>query len=401
MTAARLVAGAGAAMLLLGTCGRPAAADEEGCGGTFAATARAARDGWHMMARVSGRPPSEAIKRAADSLARLGEPSASGCPVIDHMVGRLSMLRGHKDEAAGQFVVGLAAAMAPEDVLALLELRGNSWATRSPYIRGLAELLPVSGWRRQVDARDSVLRGQLKRLKPRTVVPRTDRQTMLSVATCLAKAGLPDLAWRAYAETAYAALSPPWVGQKSGDTWLSPAAAECWGKAALCAREASRRELAWDYLMKAAVFGDDALFELSLGTAKEWTAQPEPPAPAPVDPAVKREVLTRAVRLYAEMNAHPRAFTLIDENRDAFEDPDGLRREIEEQWLAVVEDVSRDAEKVTLYGLQVHPEGDPLKVRIPWALSDEALSHVREQLASLHAGTAEAVPPAAPPAPEE
>jgi len=117
--------------------------------------------------------------------------------------------------------------------------------------------------------------------------------------------------------------------------------------------------------MKAAVFGSDKLYEEAQETAKEWASETEPPAPPPVDPKVKREALTRAVRLYAELNAHPRALALIEENKNAFEDPDSLRKEIEEQWLAVVKGASRMATKVVLYGHEVYPNGDPLKVRIP------------------------------------
>ena len=104
------------------------------------------------------------------------------------------------------------------------------------------------------------------------------------------------------------------------------------------------------------------------------------PGPKPIDPAAKRKALTQAARLYAQLNAHPRALALIDANRDAFEDPDKLRKEMERQWLAVCKDVSRAAEKVTLYGYEVYPGGDPLKVKIPWALSDEAMASVLKRL---------------------
>ncbi len=139
--------------------------------------------------------------------------------------------------------------------------------------------------------------------------------------------------------------------------------------------------------MKAAVFGDDQLYEKTKQTAKRWAAedagQMKPVKPEPVDPAVKREALTKVVHLYMQMNAHPRAWALIDAHREAFENPDELRKKVEKDWLAVVKDVSRAAEKVVLYGHEVYPKGDPLKVTIPWALSDEAMASVRKRLNQL------------------
>ena len=140
--------------------------------------------------------------------------------------------------------------------------------------------------------------------------------------------------------------------------------------------------------MKAAVFGTERLYGEARATAEEWSAaaRGEAIAPQPVDPAVRRDALTRAVRLYAELNAHPRALALIERNWEAFTDPDGLRKEIEDAWLVVVRDVSRQARKVTLYGHEVYPDGDPLNARIPWALSDEAMASVRKRLRAVTTG---------------
>lgn len=366
-------------LFLSATVGCPGA-EQEDVRAAFTPIAAQARDVWRRIGPPVSERALNAIVEARANVQKYDEPSALGRAIIQYLIARLTVLSGEKDVAESQFVAASGAAMAVENVLGLFELHGDSGERRALYTGCLSDLLPVSSWRTQIDGGQSVFDADIK--PPRADVPATDRKKMLEAAASLEQAGLYDLAWRAYAEAVYASFSPAWIKEKLEETWLSPAPAEYWAKAAQCAYKAGKQELAWDYLTKAAVLGTDKLYEEAQATAKEWSAVAElRPTPAqPVDPNVKREALTKAVRLYAELNAHPRALALIEANRAVFEDPDRLRKEIEEQWLAVVKDMSRAARKVTLYGYEVYPNGDPLKVRIPWALSDEAMASVRERL---------------------
>lgn len=214
-------------------------------------------------------------------------------------------------------------------------------------------------------------------------MPRRDKKLLVKVAEELENAGLYDLAWRAFAEVVYGGFSPTWITIKSEEeNWQSPPAAEYWYKAAICAYKAGEQELAWDYLMKAAVFGTDDLYKKAQETAKQWAAQgvPSKPTAKAVDPKVRREALRRVVQLYVDMNVHPRAWALIDAYREDFAEPDKLRKEVQDKWLSVIKDVSRAANKVVLYGYEVYPDGDPFKVTVPWALSDQAMAYVKERL---------------------
>jgi hypothetical protein len=328
-----------------------------------------------------------------------------GEAICRHLAVRVSVLAGDRDKGVSSLDGSLPVAMAVEDVHVLRELMFVAPDRRHACEDCLAEMLPISLWRRGSDLRRSDLsffmdgfpeKVQYEQETP--LIPLHDSRKMLEIAGCLQRCGFHELARRAYAEAVYSTFAPAWIMEPCQGSWLSPEAAELWAEAAQCARLAGRQELAWYYLMKAAVFGSDALFEQTRVTAEQWSNEPKPAAPPAVDPVVKREALTRVVRLYAELNAHPRALLLIDENRDALDDPDALRKEIVEQWLPVVREASAFATRVTLYGYEVYPGGDPLKVRIPWALSDDALDSVRERLAAIRA-TAEppnAAPLAAP-----
>ena len=64
----------------------------------------------------------------------------------------------------------------------------------------------------------------------------------------------------------------------------------------------------------------------------------------------------------------------------------GLKKKIEDDWINVIDDHKKLGHgvllisKVLCYGQEVYPKGDPLKVRIPWAFSDEAVASVRNRL---------------------
>jgi len=356
---------------------------------------------WQRTLTVSEEVGESLLSREEEMRRRIPTVSSPGCTVLAFLSGRIAVRFGKLQRARGVLAESAThPAISFESLCALREAtRERSQSQVPTNVR--IEAMPLTPLTRSLGA----LRMKYASYGARPPTPELlscDRAKQRTIAECIEEAGLHDVAWRCYAEAAYAGFHTAWITHRvDPENWLCFEAAEYWLRAAHCARLAGRQEVAWDFLTKAAVFGSDALFDQAQQTAKEWEDEPEPAQPQPVDPAVQREALTRAIRLYAELNAHPRALLLIDENRDAFDDPDALRKEIEEQWLAVIKDVTREAATITLYGVDVYPDGDPLEVRIPWALSDEALSHVREQLAALHADTAEAVPPAPPAAAEE
>ena len=355
MSKMTIVINVGAIVLcLMAVAGRSDAGSEERSR-SFVATAKQVRGVWQeVKPRRQAIPPSN-LAAAQASLAKWDKASPSASrTIVRYLMGRVTFLSGQKEAAESQLVSSMAVSTAPEVVLALMELHSESLDKRLLYAQYLAEILPLSTWRKQHDGRHSEVIGFIK--PPRQAVPRANKKMVIELAVSLERAGLHDLAWRAYAEAIYAGFTTAWIKERLEETWLSPQAAEYWYKAAECAHRAGKEKLAWDYLTKAAVFGTDKLCEEAQATAKRWANAKPGITAKPVAAGIKRKALLRAVQLYAEMNAHPRAWALIDANRDVFENPDRLRKEVEEKWLAVVKDVSRAANKVTLYGHEVYPK---------------------------------------------
>jgi len=357
----------------------------------FAIRAARMRAAWWLVEpRREGLPAAVAAEARVQLAKVLVLPGASDDPMVRHLMMRAEFLWGRVDKGVEILFSTRAASMLPESIGIIMTQTARTHRDQIPYEDLLADLVPLSMWRESTDERRSQrwvfeegFDGPVFSDAEWPFVPMPDRREALQIASCLEQAGLWELAWRAYAEAIYGTFGPLLTTREINGGWLSPQVAEYWIEAAQCARRAGRTALAWDYLMKAAVAGSDGHYADALVVAQDWAAEPEPPAPPPVDPVVRREALTRAVRLYAAMNAHPRSLTLLEEYPEAFEDPEGLCREVEAQWLDIVRKSSSLTTQVTLYGYEVYPGGDPLAVRVPWALSDEALASARERLAAV------------------
>ncbi|MDR0327574.1 MAG: hypothetical protein LBI05_04685 [Planctomycetaceae bacterium] len=201
--------------------------------------------------------------------------------------------------------------------------------------------------------------------------------------------GCYDKAWRASLESVYFNNSIPHLldSRRSSDIVLSSKNAHYWHDAAESAYRAGDHDLAWGFLMKAAVFGTDELYATTLETAKLWldveAGLAELPQPEPLTPEERKVKFLEIVRAYKNMNAHPRAWAIIDEYKDEFEDPEGLKKEIQDDWLDLTNMLcsaaSVSGERVIFYGYElvriedaadgtrteIHPF-QPLDVKIPW-----------------------------------
>jgi len=321
---------------------------------------------------ILNRAPASGI--ATDSL--INDASDAEGEILGYLRARLRLLSGQAIQWDALVLYG-GVTMLPEGLLILMEAESNSPSRRLLYTHGLAEVVPLSPWRRQADLSESVYMSDIKPPRPR--IPEVNRREMLAIASSFERVGMWDLAWRAYAEAVYSSYVPAWAMENKDETWLSSEASEYWVEAADSVHKAGTADRAQNYLMEAMVFGGDETQDKLKEMARRWSERPTS-KPAPVDNDIKRDALTKVVELYVEINAHPRALQVIDENRAVFDDPDTLRKKVEDQWLALVKNASREAEKVTLYGYEVYPHGDPLKVRIPWAFSEGAVNSVRKRL---------------------
>jgi len=217
--------------------------------------------------------------------------------------------------------------------------------------------------------------------------------------------GYYDKAWRSYLELAYFNKNPHLLNSKKyDDTPLSSKNAHNWYSAAENAYRAGEHNLAWGLLLKAAVFGDEKLHEQALNTAKQWvdveTGNAELPKQKLLASDERKKKLKEIVMVYKEMNAHPRAWAIIDEYKDEFDDPEGLKKEIQDDWIDLVDMLCGSAIRVVLYGYEllrtdVAEDGTTIKVRpyapldvtIPWIYPDgwreDAQKMLNEEMARL------------------
>ena len=97
----------------------------------------------------------------------------------------------------------------------------------------------------------------------------------------------------------------------------------------------------------------------------------------------KQRIAERIVRSYMGVNAHPRAWALIDEYWADFDEPERLKKEVQDDWLNLIQRLSSRATspgaRIIVYGyevlrveraedgtvIEIRPH-DPLDVKIPW-----------------------------------
>ena len=232
--------------------------------------------------------------------------------------------------------------------------------------------------------------------------PREENPRITPIAVTFSRLGLYDLAWRVHMESGKTAsfasttLKQHWV---QNSFYLF---------AAENAYRAGNKELAWSFLMLAAVFDESKFFESVVNTAQLWidieAGKTELPEVEIAQGERRKGLFLDIVNHYRGMNAHPRAWQFVKENKNEFDDPEGLIKETQDEWPIVVRRMlrtegirgvlqsgNREYQTIlTLYGVQLFPEGhpypdgiDPLDVRIPWAFSEGSVDEVKKRIDKL------------------
>jgi len=205
------------------------------------------------------------------------------------------------------------------------------------------------------------------------------------LALTFSRLGLYDLAWRVQLEE----------GKKDYDTsrGYGRESHSYYLRAADNAYRAGREELAWSFLMNAAVFERKEFFDSAMEKAQLWldieAEKAELPKAEVAQGAERKKLFLEIVERYQNMNAHPRAWLFIEEHKNEFDNPAELIKKVHDNWLGVVRRLKSMASKVEVYGVQLHPGGffrrapNPLSVEIPWAFPEGSLEKVKVQLAEL------------------
>jgi len=287
------------------------------------------------------------------------------------------------DDACFRRLLG-SRAVAPEALLGLLEINKGGRERRLALEECFAQVLPISIWRSRVDGSRIVVQADVNMEPPCPFSPVLDRKMLIEVGKEFEQAGLYDQAWKAYIEAIYGGLAPSWIANPLIErAWFSSDSAELWAKVADNAWKAGERQLAYEYLAKAVIFGPEAQLESAKQMLATWGKQKE--EEPEVSEEQRKEAVENIVTLYAKMNIHPRALELIQEHNELFDNPDELYRKYASEWTAVVRAYRGWAQAVCLhgvntsvflYGVKVSEGDDPTSIRIPWACSPDAIKAI-------------------------
>ncbi|MDR1483309.1 MAG: hypothetical protein LBT09_00645 [Planctomycetaceae bacterium] len=190
--------------------------------------------------------------------------------------------------------------------------------------------------------------------------------------------GLYDKAWRVQLEEEH--ISNRNVNNKSNYPSF-------YRRAANTAYRSGNKNLGWSFLMNAAVFEDEKYFELVMETAKVWidveSGKRKLPEHKILTGAERKEIFLAIVKYYQDMNAHPRTWQFIQENKKEFDDADGLIKKIQDDWLNNIKTIRSIGfvHKITMYGVELYPaKNDPLSVKTPWAFPDGSIEILKAKI---------------------
>ena len=205
----------------------------------------------------------------------------------------------------------------------------------------------------------------------------------LQIPQNYAALGLYDYAWRSYCEFANASI-PEFPNENRVHMAIN------WQHAAENAYLAGETKLAWQLLMKAAVFGNEELFENVKKTVERWQAYEQLgkdfPRTETLQGDERRDAFNVIVETYQKMLAHPRAWALIEKYPEEFETPERLKRKIQEDWVRIATShIPTNSyfaiQSITIYGYRIWPDGvDPLSITIPYAFSEGSVEKAKEDL---------------------
>ncbi|MDR2644196.1 MAG: hypothetical protein LBC74_15550 [Planctomycetaceae bacterium] len=158
--------------------------------------------------------------------------------------------------------------------------------------------------------------------------------------------------------------------------------------AANTAYRSGNKKLGWSFLMNAAVFENEKSFELAMETAKLWidveSGKRELPEQKILVGEIRKNAFLDIVKCYQEdMNAHPRAWLFVQENKNEFDDADGLIKKIQNNWLDNIKLINSIGfvHKIVMYGVELYPaKNDPLSVKVPWPFPEGSIDKLKANI---------------------
>lgn len=250
------------------------------------------------------------------------------------------------------------------------------------YQRLWADLFPLSQVTQWADnSRNVVPEDAIFARTEAPIIPMVRRDQLQEIGRIWEQSGRYDEAALSYREAVFCEGWLRFERIAIHEGWLSLTTAPLWFRVAENDWRAGRQMEAFESLAKGMVFGNDQHFAEGKQLAERLARPAERPADDPAQ--LDADTLLRIITLYREMNAHPRAMWLLEEHRDLF---------AEDAWQAAWDDVTREwlervkghlamyvirEGEIYLFGHNVFPEDQRLKVRVPPAYHPEALERLR------------------------
>lgn len=355
-------------------CKAGSSSDGEKAGDTFINAIDIARKAWGDCSTK---------ERAAEAIIALEalrlKPQDAGYATCEYLKCRLFILASSNEKAKEGFIQLLGfRSVAPEAILGLLELKNGDRQKRIALEDCLSQLLPMSVWRCQSDGRKTEMPVDIE--PPPPIIPKLDRKVFISIAEKYAQGGFVEPAWKAYIEAIYGGLAPGWINDPPRERgWFSSDSAELWAQAARNAWDADEHQLAYDYLAKSVIFGPEDQIDKAKEILKLWKSEPNKKKHE-ISKEQQLKSLEEIAKLYAEMNAHPRALELIKTYRQSFDKPDELYEKYSKEWKTIVQSYSRGAKKAVLYGVAITPDVDLTTITIPFPCSQQAVESTKAKV---------------------
>jgi hypothetical protein len=351
----------------------------------FLTVAQQMRKEWKRLDSMQKSLSAADMQKIQDKAINWQKNSKPSSAIANYFVIRFIMTDDACKSDKLRLISSLPISMLPEGIdLIPLDKKDKNYKT---YLRlhlyCLAMLIPNSGWQAYCDCLDTA---QLNDINPSPPsVPLNNNKVMLQIAVEFEHAMLWNLAWKAYANAIYSSYRSPLSDKYCG--WISSTTGHLWLKTAECAYKAGQNDIALEYLMKVAVFGPDDLQEMVSEKFILWSSKENiNNKTIVVDNVARRQALTNVVKLYMEINAHPYALQILNEYKMCVDNPVNLQKQAENEWMAIIKhkvaaisDPHDLNNKIVFYGQEFYPKGNPVKIKIPWAFSDEAVASVRNR----------------------
>ncbi|MDR0391736.1 MAG: hypothetical protein LBH59_07505 [Planctomycetaceae bacterium] len=196
--------------------------------------------------------------------------------------------------------------------------------------------------------------------------------------------GLYDLAWRMQLEEGHLPYDNPNFKGKFNDSMEHHS---FYLRVANTAYRSGNRKLGWSFLMNAAVLEDEQSFKKAIQLAQIWSdveaGKKKLPEQKILTGKTRKQTFLKIVDSFQKMRIHPRAWLFVQENKNEFDDADGLIKKIQDDWTTFIKRLTNipTIQNIVMHGVELYPtKNDPLSVKIPFPFSEDSFEKMKTKI---------------------